>query len=170
MSSFAASLDPDGNGKPIYRGDLPFRTKKTVTFAGGTADVWGNDGGALDGGAIFEVTGVVKVALIGEVTTNLAGGATLEVGISGATAIFLPQETDTDLDAGNLWLNDTTAAAYYIVGEEDAAADNLPKYMLNGQDIILTVSGGADTTAGVIDFYAMWSPISNDGVLKASSN
>ncbi len=169
MSQFDAVQDIDGQGK-VIRSDFPFRTKKTVTFAGGTTDAWGDDGGALDGGAIFTVTGLLKCVVLGEVTTNLAGGATLEVGITGATAIFLPQETDTDLDAGNIWLNDATAAAYYSIGEEAASADNLPVYLLNGQDIILTVSGGANTTAGVIDFFCLWSPVSDDASVTDSGN
>lgn len=169
MTQFDAVQDIDGQGK-VLRSDFAFRTKKTITFAGATTNAWGDDGGTRDGGAIFTVTGLVKCQVLGEVTTNLAGGATLEVGIAGATAIFLPQETDTDLDAGNIWLNDATAAAHYIIGEEQAAADNLPIYLLNGQDIILTVSGGANTTSGVIDFFALWSPISDDGAIEDSGN
>lgn len=170
MTSFDVPLDLDANAKPIYRGAFPFRTKKSITFAGATEDAWGDDGGALDGGAIFEVTGVIQVKLYGEVNTSLAGGATVEVGIAGATAIFMPQETDTNLDAGHVWINEGTPAAYYIIGEEQAAADNLPIYMLNGQDIIFTVSGGQNVTGGVIDFYALWAPLSDDGMLEASDN
>lgn len=169
MTQFDAVQDIDGQGK-VIRSDFAFRTKKTITFAGGTTNAWGDDGGTLDGGAIFTVTGLVKCQLIGEVTTSLAGGATLEVGIAGATAIFLPQETDTDLDAGNIWVNDATAAAYYIIGEEQAAADNLPIYLLNGQDIIITVTGGANTTSGVIDFFCLWTPVSDDAAVEDSGN
>jgi hypothetical protein len=169
MTQFDAVQDIDGQGK-VLRSDFAFRTRKTITFAGGTTDAWGDDGGALDGGAIFTVTGLVKVQLFGEVTTNLAGGATAEVGITGATAIFCAQETDTNLDAGNIWLNNATPAAYYIIGEEQAAADNAPIYTLNGQDIILTTAGGANTTSGVIDFFALWSPISDDAAIEDSGN
>jgi hypothetical protein len=169
MSSFSDSMDRDAN-RQVLNGDYPFRTKKTITFAGATTDAWGDDGGALDGGAIFTVTGVVQVKLIGEVTTSLAGGAIIEVGIDGATAIFMPQETDTNLDAGHVWINEGTPAAYYIIGEEQAAADNLPEYILNGQDIILTVTNNDNTDSGVIDFFALWKPISDDGSIVASSN
>lgn len=158
----------DGNGYPV-QGTFPFMAKKSITFAGGTTNAWGDDGGTRDGGALFTVTGVVKCILIGKVTTNLAGGATLEVGITGDTAIFMPQETDTNLDAGHVWLNNGTPATYYIVGESEAAADNLPIYLLNGNDIIITVSGGANTTSGVIDFYCMWTPMSSDASVTASS-
>lgn len=170
MTQFATSMDTDGNYKPLI-GDYPFRTKKTITFAGATADAWGNDGGALDGGAIFTVTGLVQIKLIAEVTTSLTGAsATLAVGITGATTIFMTTETGTDLDAGNIWLNDATQAAHYIVGEESAAADNWPEYVLNGQDVILTVAGGANVETGVIDFFALWKPLSDDGAVEDSGN
>lgn len=162
-----ARMTLDGNGYPI-QGMYPFMAKKIVTFAGGTTDAWGDDGGALDGGALFTVTGVVKCIVVGKCTTNLAGGATLEVGITGATAIFMPQTTDTDIDAGDIWLNNATPVTYYIVGESEAAADNLPIYMLNGNDIILTVTGGTNTTSGVVEFYCYWTPISSDGNVVAA--
>lgn len=169
MTKFGRSVDRDANRVPLI-GQFPFREKKTVTFAGGTTNEWGDDGGTLDGGAIFTVTGLIEVKVYGEVTTDCAGGATEEVGISGATAIFCAQETDTNLDAGNIWINNGTPAAYYIIGEQQAAADNLPYYALNGQDIILTTAGGANTTSGVIDFFALWRPISDDGDLVDSGN
>ena len=123
MTKFETAQDRDANFVPLS-GDFPFRTKKSITFAGATTNAWGDDGGTLDGGAIFTVTGVVQIKILGEVTTNLAGGgALIEVGISGDTAIFMPQETETNLDAGMIWLNEGTPAAYYIIGEEEAAAD-----------------------------------------------
>lgn len=162
-----ARMALDGNGNPIS-GAYPFMAKKTITFAGGTTDAWGDDGGAKDGAAIFTVTGVVKCIVVGKCTTNLAGGATLEVGIAGATAIFMAQTTDTDVDAGKIWLHNATPATYYIVGESEAAADNLPIYMLDGTNIILTVTGGTNTTAGVVEFYCYWTPISSDGNVVAA--
>lgn len=168
MSTFAASIDRDANRVPLT-GDYPFRTKRTVTFAGGTTDAWGDDGGALDGGVVFTVTGLVQIKLLGEVTVDLVGGATAEVGISGATAIFCAQVTDTVLDAGEIWLNDTTPASHFIVGEEQAAADNFPEYILNGNDIILTTTT-TNTTSGEIDFFAVWKPLSDDGSVVATTD
>src|SRR3989344_4191643 len=169
MTAFADSMDRDANSQ-VLTGDYPFRTKRTITFAGATAGAWGNDGGALDGAAIFTVTGVVQIKVLAVVTTSLAGAsATLAVGFATQTTIFLPTETGTDLDAGQIWLNDATTAAYEIVGEEAAAADNLPEYLLNGQDIILTIAGGANVDSGVIDFYAFWRPISDDGSVVATT-
>lgn len=168
MPTLSSSFYRDANRVPVTNAGII--TKKSVTFAGATADAWGNDGGALDGAALFTVTGVVKAQVFGVCSVNLAGGATIEVGIDGATAIFLPQETDTDIDAGEMWVNDAAPATYYILGEEEAAADNLPLYLLNGNDIIFTVSGGANVTAGQMDFYCIWTPISTDGSVVASSS
>ena len=165
MAQIAESFYLDANFKPIT--NLGLITKKTITFAGATTNAWGDDGGTLDGGAIFTVTGLVKARVIGVCTTDLVGGATVEVGITGATAIFCAQITDTTLDSGEIYLNDTTPATYFIVGEEEAAADNFPEYILNGNDIILTTTT-TNTTSGVIDFYCIWNPISSDGSVADS--
>jgi len=145
-------------------------TKRTVTFAGATTDAWGNDGGALDGGVLFTVTGLIKCVLLAVCKTSCTGaGSTDEVGITGATAIFIPTTTMTDLDAGMIWLNNATPATYFIVGEEQAAADNLPLYVLNGNDIILTTKT-ANTEAGVVDFYLIWTPLSDDASVVATTD
>jgi len=167
MATIQSSFYRDANRVPITNAGLI--TKRTITFAGATADAWGNDGGALDGSAIYTVTGLVFVQLIAVCTTSLTGtSATIETGITGDTAIFMPTETSTQIDAGQIWFNDAGNAAYGIIGEETAAADNLPEYALNGNDIILTFKT-ADTETGVLDFYAIWNPISTDGNLVATT-
>ena len=171
MTAFADSMDRDANRAPLT-GDFPFRTKRTITFTGAAgSNTWGDDGGTLDGGAIFTVTGVVLVKMFAACPTLLDtdGAATLAVGIAGATTIFLPTETATQIDAGQFWINNAANAAYAVWGEEAAAADNFPEYLLYGQDIILTVAGGANVTAGVLDFYALWKPISDDGSVVATT-
>lgn len=162
-----ARMTLDGNGYPV-QGQYPFMAKKIVTFAGATANAWGNDGGTKDGGVLFTVTGVVKCIVIAKCTTNCTGaGSTDEVGIAGATAIFMPTTTMTSLDAGHIWLNNATPATYYIVGESEAAADNLPIYVLNGNDIIMTTKT-ANTEAGVVEFYCYWTPLSSDASVVAA--
>lgn len=166
MAIITSSFYRDANRVPI-QGELV--TKRTLTFAGGTADAWGDHDGALDGTAIYTVTGLCFVKLIAVCTTSLTGDtATVEVGITGDTAIFMPTETATQIDAGQIWLNDAANAAYGIIGEENAAADNLPIYALNGNDIICTVKT-ANITAGVLDFYCIWKPISTDAVIEPTT-
>ena len=118
MATIASTFFRDGNRVPISIDGII--TKKTITFDGATADAWGNDGGALDGGAVYTVTGLVQVKLYGLCTTDLVGGGKLEVGITAGTAIFGAQITDTTLDAGEIYLNDTTPATSFIIGEEQA--------------------------------------------------
>jgi hypothetical protein len=170
MTIFDAVQDIDGQGK-VIRSGFAFRTKKTITFAGATADAWGNDGGALDGGAIFTVTGLVKVQIIAECTTSLTGAtATIELGITGDEAIYLPTETATQIDAGQIWINSASTDTYQEGGsDQEAVTNNLPVYLLNGLDIILTVKT-ADVETGVIDFFALWTPVSDDGAVEDSGN
>ena len=158
----------DANRVPILTDGLI--TKKTITFAGETTDAWGDDGGALDGAALFTVTGLVFAKLIAVCTTSLTGdSATIEVGITGSTAIFMPTETATQIDAGQIWLNDAGNATYAIIGAESAAAGNLPEYALNGNDILLTVKT-ANVATGVLDFYCLWRPVSSDASVEDSGN
>ena len=166
MSALSTSLHRDANYVPIQ--GIGCIAKKTITFDGGTTNAWGDDGGTLDGAAIFTVTGLVRARVVAVCTTDLAGAsATVEVGIEGATAIFMPTETATQIDLGQIWLNDAANATYAIIGEEEAAADNLPVYLLNGNDIILTVKT-ANVTAGVLDFYCIYDPISSDASVADS--
>jgi len=168
MAIISSSFYRDANSVPIQTDG--FIEKRTVTFDGATTDAWGNDGGALDGGVLFTVTGLVKCKLIAKCTTDCTGaGSTDEVGITGATAIFMPITTMTTLDTGEIWLNNATPATYYISGEQQAAADNLPEYVLNGNDIIMTTKT-ANTDAGVVDFYLIWSPLSDNASVVATTD
>lgn len=74
----------------------------------------------------------------------------------------------TSLDAGHIWLNNATPATYFVSGEAQAAADNLPEYVLNGNDIIMTTKT-ANTEAGQVDFYCIWSPISDNASVSATT-
>lgn len=167
---YSVSADRDAN-RTAFGGPFPCTVKRTITFLGATTNAWGDDGGTLDGGAIYTVTGLVMVRLMAVCTTLLDsdGAATLSVGITGDTAIFMPVETATQVDAGQIWINDAANAAYAIIGEESAAADNLPEYLLNGNDIILTIAGGANVTAGVLDFYCQYRPVSSDASIVATT-
>lgn len=165
MALLSASFSRDANRVPMVTDG--FITKKTITFAGGTTDAWGDDDGALDGAAIFTVTGVVRARVFGVCATNLAGTGTHAVGIAGATTIYLPTEVATDINAGDFVANNATVGAHLILGEQDAAADNFPSYALNGQDIIMTIAT-SDITSGVIDYYCIWVPWSTDGSVTDS--
>jgi hypothetical protein len=168
MSAITSAFRRDANSVPVWTDGII--TKKSITFAGATANAWGNDGGTLDGGTLFTVTGLVYVQLIAVCTTDCTGaGSTNEVGITGATAIFMPTTTMTNVDTGEIWLNNATPATYFITGEQQAAADNLPEYVLNGTNIIMTTKT-ANTEAGVVDFYCIWRPLSDTANVEAGTS
>lgn len=153
---FAVNLDRDASYQPLSGGYLPFRTSKTITFDGNTANAIGDHDGTGDPFTIFEVTGDVFVAVVGVCKTTLVGAATLEVGVTDATAALLAQITDaTTLAANEFWLPDATPSL---------AEAHTPKIhgIGGGLDIIGTV-GTANITAGVIDFYCSFMPLSSDG-------
>ena len=140
----------------------PLRCEKLVTFAGGTTDAWGDDGGALDGGAVFTVTGTVRMRIIGIVETDLVGAATIEVGVTGGTATLIAQVADaTDLDAGDIWHDNAPDALVEL------SSVAIEKLVSNGLDVILTVTT-ANITAGAIRFLVSWYPVSSDGNVVAA--
>ena len=142
----------DRNAVPVpVVGIAPWRVvvHRSSVFAGGSADLHGNDGGALDPYSIFTVTGDVEAKVVGIVNTTLTGAtATIEVGVVGNTAQFIAQATGTDLDDGDVY-TDAGAEAGADVWPEEAQIIN------DGADIIETVAT-SDITAGQIDYYCLW--------------
>lgn len=154
-----ASMDIDANFKAITS-PLPFRESKRMTLAGGTT----NDPGDIDGtgnpATLFTVTGDVLVYIIGICKTDLAGAGTLEIGVLGNTAILLPQIADaTTLDKDENYLDATPA-----IGEGQAPVLHP---ISGGLDIIQT-TGSVNITAGVVDYYCFWRPLSVDGLVVAA--
>ncbi len=109
---------------------------------------------------VFTVTGDVLVSVWGQCKTNIAGAGTMEMGIAGNTAALIAQIADaTDLDAGENWVDATPETVSALTGT----------FILNnGADIILTI-GAADLTAGVVDFYCTWRPLSDGAGITATT-
>lgn len=140
---------------------LPFRAKKTITFDGGTENAIGDHDGTGDPFSIFTVTGDVACVVIGVVKTTLVGAGTLEVGVTGATAALLAQVADaTTLAVNEGWGPDATVS----LAEAMTARAHI---IGGGLDIIGTV-GTDNITAGVIDFYCFWMPLTSDGNVAAA--
>lgn len=159
MSTFDALLDLDGNGRPLY-GWLPFKVSKRITFAGGTENAIGDHDGTGDPFTIFTVTGDVMAYVVGICKTDLAGAsATLEVGVPGNTAILIAQTTATGIDQNMGWHDASVALAEGFTPQVHMIG--------GGLDIIGTVAT-ANITAGVIDFYCFWRPLSEDGNVAAA--
>lgn len=159
MTAFQASLDLDANGR-VIGGFLPFTTSKRITFAGGTTNAIGDHDGTLDPFPIFTVTGDVEVYVTGMVKTTLVGAGTLEVGVTDQTAGLIAQVADaTTLVANEYWHDATSILAEGFTPQIHGIG--------GGLDIIGTV-GTANITAGVIDFYCRWRPLSTDGLVVAA--
>lgn len=140
----------DANHVPIT--GLGLMTSKAITYVGATT-------GATGATTLFIVTGTVAVRLFGVVSgANLTGAGTLEAGIVGNTAALLAQTTGTDLDVGEIWVDNGPATVEALPALQILTA---------GTDIIQTI--GTDTiTAGTITYYCLWFPISADGEVVAA--
>lgn len=153
------------NGIPIDVNSYPFTNIDSFgvvksapsAFAGGTAGSRGNDGGANDPFTLFTVTGDVLVRLFGVCTVDLAGAtATLEVGVTGNTAVLIAQTLATDIDANEIW-NDATPAIVDTLANIPG-----PFVIPNSLNIIETV-GTTNITAGNIYYVCLWRPLSRNG-------
>jgi len=115
---------------------------------------------------LFTVTGDVLVrvgASVDVAVTSTSGTTTLEVGIAGNTAALCVQDAvdNTAFAIGDSW---SLISAADINGAQMA-----DEWLLigNGVDIILTGSVD-DITAGDIDFYCQFIPLSADGAVVAA--
>jgi len=134
---------------------LPNLVTKSIVFAGATANAIGNDGGTQDPYTLFTVTGTVVMSVFGVCTVNCTGaGSTGEVGTALSTAALIAQTTMTDVDANEIWHDNSPDASI------EAITILVPKIV--NQDVIITTAT-ADTEAGAITFYCMWAPLSADG-------
>jgi len=156
MSKYDQAQDRDAN-YAVLAGWLPFKASKRITFLGGTANAIGDDGGALDPFTIFTVTGDVLVYVFGICKTTLVGAATIEVGVAGSTASLIAQvAAATAIAVNEGWHDDTSVLAEGFTPQIHPIG--------GGLDVIGTITT-ADITAGVIDFYCFWRPLSSDGAV-----
>jgi len=153
MSTYNASIDRDANRQVITANEA-FKCESTWTFSELTT-------GAVGAHTLFTVTGNVLVQVFGICDTDLVGAATLEVGVTGNTAGLIAQTANaTTIDDGEILVDATSA-----VGVEALPST----YILNdGNDIIMTI-GSAAITAGVIDFYCLWRPLSSNGLVTVTT-
>lgn len=125
---------------------------------------FGDDGGSQGAFTIFTITGDVLLQVFGICDLTLVGvNATVELGITGDTAVVIAQTTGIAVQNNEVWTD-----ASPTVGFQQIDVDGARTFIdAGGQDIILTIAT-ADLTAGDIDFYALWRPLSSDGQLVAA--
>lgn len=135
-----------------------------TAFAGAAGNARGDKDGTSASFKLFDVTGDVLVRIFGVCTTTLVGAGTIEVGVTGNTALLLPQVADaTTIAANDVWIDNS-------VGEVGGALlSNVPAatVIVNGLDIYEKVAT-ADITAGNIYYILLWRPLSPDGNVVAA--
>jgi len=140
-----AAQQIDDNYRTITSNEA-FKLASTWTFSELTT-------GATGAHTLFTVTGDVLATVFGVCDTSLVGAATLEVGVAGNTAQLLAQIANTTtLDDGDV----------YVDADTEAGAGFIPAMQVinDGADIIATI-GAAAITAGVVDFYCLYRPLSS---------
>ena len=126
-----------------------------------------DDGGVQGTFTIFTITEDVLLQVFGicDVALTSAGTPTLELGVSGGIDDFITQIVDaTTLVANEVWIDETPTLTKEVL---DPAAIPRTWIVANGQDVIMTL-GGADLTAGDIDFYALWRPLTSIATVVAT--
>lgn len=151
MTEVSSAFIRDANHVPIT--NLGLVASKAITYVTATT-------GATGATTLFTVTGVVAVRVFGVCGLTLVGAATLEVGISGATAIILAQIADATTLATDEIYTDATPTT---------KVEALPSQLIigAGQDIIQTI-GATAITAGQLTYYCLWNPVSEDGNVVAA--
>ncbi len=114
------------------------------------------DTGSQAAYTVFTVTGNVLIHyIIGICATALEGAtSTAELGVSGNTAALIAQITSTELIANELWHDASPTTTL-----EQLDPTGLAFALGGGQDVIFTI-GTADLTAGKVNLYCLWSPLS----------
>lgn len=132
---------------------------KTMTFAGGTVNDPGDFDGTGNPATLFTVSGgMVAVKVYARVVTALAGAtATIQVGTTVAAGTIIASTTATNLAVNEVW-NDASP---------DISAEVDSTLRVVSQSIIQTV-GTANITSGVIEYVAVWKPITEGATLVAA--
>lgn len=134
----------DANRRTVTSNEA-FFSESTWTFVTATT-------GAVGAHTLFTVTGNCLVTVFGVCDTNLTGAATVEIGVAGNTAALVAQIANaTTLDDGDVYVGAST--------EVGVAAIPSTFILNDGADIIMTI-GSTAVTAGVVDFYCLWRPLS----------
>lgn len=155
------NLPLDDNRNPITNFDNGIIVSKTIDFSIGTTG--STSSAPYD---IFNVTGVNLAKVWGVCTSGLAGAnSSISVGFSGsgATANLIAVTLATDVDTNEIWRSNTpdnSSLAFTL--------SNVPQVIIaDGLDIVGSIAE-TDVSAGVIDFYCLYVPISNDAVITAA--
>ena len=135
--------------------------ESTWTFAAATT-------GAIGQHTLFTVTGNVLVQVFGICDTDLdsVGAATISLGTAGNVAKITPVTTATAIDDGEIWLS--TLPTIEVLGLYQGNGGGFPMVVNDGADITMNIL--VETiTAGAIDFYCLWRPLSSGATVTVTT-
>lgn len=117
---------------------------------------------SVDGDCLVRVLATVQTSV-----TSTSSTGTLEVGVTGNTAVLMPQTTanGTNLTAGSAWVDNSPT----VKAEALPAATAVLNWALvaSGADIIATIATNS-MTAGALTFYCQYIPLSRDARVIAA--
>lgn len=156
----AATTGPEGGDYPVpahfYGEKARMIVKNSDTVNSGVTYAVGTT-------TLFTVTGAVFARVWGHVTTAVTStgdNGTITVGVAGNTAKLVPSYT---AGSGTIVAHDILGnAGTTAVPGDDIEGAGTWVYIGGGEDIIATVATN-NLTAGVIDWYCEWYPISETG-------
>lgn len=139
----------------------PQLVRKAVTFTAAAYEI-------NTAVAVFTVTGNVRARAMGVVSTAIEADAgndgTISLGVEDNVAILLPVVTvnETNFAASDVWADATTT-------KEADVLENGGSWVVigGGEDIEINVLV-EDITAGVIDLYVEWVPLSSGATVVAA--
>lgn len=150
-----AAMGLDANRQAVVSNEA-FLLESTWTFAASTT-------GAATAHTLFTVTDNCLVSVFGVCDTTLDsdGAPTIEVGVTGNTAVLIAQSVAKNLADGEIWVDATMTR----VG---CGAVPAMQVLNDGNDIILTIAS-ATVKAGVIDFYCLFRPLNSSANITVTT-
>lgn len=165
-----AILADTGTDGVVLAANAMAASKMATDFAAWRLARSGWDFAVDTGGAaaytVFTVTGNVLLQIFGicESTVTEGGAVSIELGVAGNTAVFIAQIADAgDLLENEIWIDATPTTTVEAVDLEGAKTF----IVSNGQDVQFLIGVGG-LTAGKINFYALWKPLSANGSVVAA--
>lgn len=114
---------------------------------------------------VYDLTGHVVISELLVTCSVLllsAGGGTLALGTATNTGGMIAATTATDIDANELWVDTAPDPSTFPIHSAAAAFGG---DIVLCEDLILTIAT-ADITAGVLNFFAVYEPITDNGRLS----
>ena len=109
---------------------------------------------------LFEVTGWCAIRIFAVCTVALAGAtATVQLGDFGDSDAIIGITTGTEIDESDLWFDTTPSGTIFELTQSNF------KTVVMSENIRITVAT-ANLTAGQIDFYAFYQPITENAKVR----